>query len=70
MKRSKTKPCLICGKKLKPMFDDWSTMQPNGGGEMKLLFAYGSRHDQTQISAVVCDECGEALIKHKQAAEK
>jgi hypothetical protein len=55
-----TKPCMFCGKKLESMFDDWADMQPDGGGEVQIICAFGSKHDQRDqkpINLVICDTC-------------
>ena len=59
--KPETKPCIICGDELESIFDTWDEMQPNGGGEIKINFDYGSEHDLTQIHGVICDSCGEGL---------
>lgn len=59
------KPCIICGLGLVPAFSDqgWRHMQPDGGGEVKLIFAWGSRYDCNSYSGVICDDCGEKLFE-------
>jgi hypothetical protein len=54
------KPCMFCGKKLESVFDNWDDMQPEGGGEVTINCAFGSRHDQREgkpITLVICDTC-------------
>lgn len=56
------KPCIICGKELKPVMETWEWMQPYGGGEVKLTFCYGSAKFDwypscTQFRGVICDDC-------------
>lgn len=63
------KPCIICDVQLYPTFyeDGWKHMQPNGGGEVKFIFAYGSMLDDLPsaiYSGVICDECANKVI-HK-----
>ena len=32
-----TKPCVVCKKQLESAVNDWKTLQPLGGGEIKLF---------------------------------
>lgn len=62
-----TKSCIICDKQLECAVGTWDTLQPHGGGEMRLFFDYGSlKHDECPNGAVfytvICDECGTKLI--------
>lgn len=61
-----SKPCVFCGRKLRSIFDDWRTYQPDGGGEVQFIFSYGSRWDTavetTVFRGVVCDECAEKCM--------
>jgi hypothetical protein len=64
----KTKPCIICGKKLKPVQDTWDYMQPYDGGQVKFIFAYGSTKfdlnmGNTVFNGVICDNCAEQCIQ-------
>ena len=56
-----TKPCIVCEKALKPEFEDWKHMQPSDGGEVKLTFSYGSKHDLCIFKGVICDECTDKI---------
>ena len=61
------KPCLLCKKMLESAFEDWKTNQPHGGGEIQLIFSYGScKFDNnigaTTFKALICDECAENLV--------
>ncbi len=63
-----TKPCVVCKKQLESAVNDWKTLQPLGGGEIKLFFAYGSlKYDHnmytTEFVGVICDECATLLIE-------
>ncbi len=70
-----TKPCVVCQKQLEDALDnDWKTLQPYGGGEIKLIFAFGScKFDlnmySTEFVGVICDECAEILIKQMSKKE-
>jgi hypothetical protein len=57
--------CIVCNRVLEPVFDD--QFQPNGGGEVKLIFAYGSREFDLNIPAnvfrgVICDTCAKEVV--------
>ncbi len=65
-----TKPCIICGHELESALpdNDWSTLQPHGGGQVTLSFYYGSckfdlNMDGTQFVGVICDDCGEKCVE-------
>lgn len=66
-----TKPCVICDKQLKPVMPDknnpWNTYQPYGGGEIQLIFSFGSlKFDEnsgsTVFRGIICDDCAEKLV--------
>ena len=63
-----TKPCVICDKPLESIFPgEWDTWQPHKGGEIQLLFSYGScKFDNhmhgTVYRGVICDDCAEKLV--------
>lgn len=66
-----TKPCIICDKDLDSAVatDDWTTWQPSAGGEVQLIFSYGSEKfdldmNATKFRGVVCDDCAEKIM-HK-----
>ena len=67
-----TKQCVICNKYMQPVFDkNWDYMQPYGGGEIKLLFSWGSlKFDHgpgvTVFNGVICDDCAEKLVKNME----
>ena len=57
--------CVMCDKEL-DLFDE---LQPYGGGEIQLIFAYGSRKfdnnlGSTIFKGVICDECAVPLVKN------
>lgn len=61
------KPCIVCGGVLEPIGEDWEYMQPDGGGEVNLIFTYGSRKFDLHIAAtifrgVICDDCAEKMM--------
>jgi len=65
---NEARPCIMCGKLMECAVDTWDTNQPYGGGEMQLIFAYGScKHDNSINSTVhtflICDGCGTTLIE-------
>jgi len=64
-----TKPCVMCRKHLEPVREEygWRYMQPYAGGEIRLLFAYGStqfdnRMTGTTYQGVICDTCAATLV--------
>lgn len=63
-----TKPCAICDKQLKSIHDNsWEHMQPENGGEINLIFSYGSlKFDDcigvTKFTGVICDDCAEKIV--------
>ena len=64
---AESRPCVMCDGMLKPAMDDWETLQPHGGGEIRLVFSYGSqRFDEcmgiTEYKALICDSCASALV--------
>lgn len=68
---SLTKPCVVCKKEMGCAVNDWTTFQPDGGGEIKLIFAWGSNKfdlniDSTEFRGIICDECGERLIPNME----
>lgn len=65
-----TKPCIICGQELESALpgEDWSTLQPYGGGQVTFSFHYGSckfddNMDGTEFVGIICDECAEKCVK-------
>lgn len=71
----KTKPCIACGKLLEPATPfGWSSMQPEDGGEVKLIFSYGSckfdlEPDCTTFKGVICDDCAESMMDRLERVE-
>lgn len=66
-----SKPCLFCNKQLKPIYlGDLENLQPNEGGEVNFLFAYGSHFDEfvglTKYRALICDNCAEGYVNKMQ----
>lgn len=55
------RPCVICGKELESVVDDWEQYQPHEGGEIQLIFAFGSCRDGDTYRGVICDDCGKKL---------
>lgn len=55
--------CVFCQIKLDPMFE-YSDLdfQPCDGGEIKLIFAYGSKYDCDVYRGTICDVCAEGLF--------
>lgn len=60
------KPCFVCGRMLEPVMPggNWDSMQPYGGGEVRLIFSYGSvkfdkNYGGTSFRGIVCDDCTE-----------
>ena len=52
----------MCEKRLYPIFDNWGTMQPNNGCEIRIIGAYGSsKFDGYTLKGIICDECVEKL---------
>lgn len=67
MKQAETKPCVMCTAPLEPALDTWETLQPWGGGEVNLVFGYGSNaldlsSGVTVFKGVICDSCALRLI--------
>jgi len=63
-----TKPCIFCDKQLEPALEDWTYMQPSGGGEVQFIFGYGSRKfdltvEPTVFKGVICDQCASRYIE-------
>ena len=62
------KPCAVCGKMLESAVGDWDSYQPWGGGEVNLVFAFGSRKfdgggfQSSCFRGLICDECGEKMV--------
>ena len=64
---SDKKPCVVCGTKLSSVNEDWKHMQPYGGGEIQLIFSFGSTKYDLNIGAttfrgVICDGCAEKMM--------
>jgi hypothetical protein len=64
-----TKPCCMCNKEMESAMPDgdWATMQPIGGGEIILHFAFGSEKfdrdcEGACFNGVICDDCSETLM--------
>ncbi len=69
-----TKPCLICNRFLHSATGDWDTLQPHEGGEMRLIFSYGSTQFDlhphcTEYRGIICDNCAAKLIPHMRSTE-
>ena len=63
----KERPCVFCGVLMEPALDDWATLQPRGGGEVRFVFAYGScQFDDnvypTEFRGIICDECAAKYV--------
>lgn len=61
------KPCVLCGKELDCAVMDWDSYQPHDGGEIQLIFSYGSGKfdlamEGTVFRGIICDDCGEKLV--------
>lgn len=61
------KACIICDAELDCAGINWDTYQPYGGGEIQLIFAYGSHKfdldvQNTVFSGIICDTCAEKLV--------
>lgn len=66
-----SKPCLFCGKPMGCAVNDWESLQPNGGGEVRFIFSFGSAEfdenvHSTVFKALVCDECGKRYVPQMQ----
>lgn len=66
--RPQKKPCVICGTELECAVDNWDTYQPYKGGEIQLLFGYGSckfdlNMNGTVFRGIICDDCSEKLVQ-------
>ena len=66
-----TKPCIICKCELESVMSDWNTMQPNDGGEVKFIFAFGSAKFDlamhgTVFQGVICDTCAEQCVERME----
>lgn len=64
-----SKPCAICSKMMECAGKDWSSYQPHGGGEIDLIFSYGSKKFDkhmwsTSFVGLICDDCAEKIIKN------
>lgn len=62
------KPCVICGTELECAVQDWSTYQPYKGGEIQLIFGFGSCKfdldmNGTIFRGIICDDCSEKLVE-------
>lgn len=69
-----TRPCCMCKKQLDLAIpgedggrDEWSTLQPYAGGEIQLIFGFGStKFDHMLEGAVfrgiICDDCAEKIV--------
>lgn len=63
--KSGPKPCFICGTLLEDILDmehrqdnPWKGMQPYYGGEVRLMFSYGStKFDPATFKGLICDDC-------------
>lgn len=62
-------PCIMCDKVLKGVSSDsiLKSRQPYAGGEIQLIFGYGStKFDDnigvTKFAALICDDCAEKLV--------
>lgn len=63
------KQCIVCQKELYPIDDDWTHMQPRGGGEVRFTFSFGSVLDdipEPKYSGVVCDNCAESVLPYME----
>lgn len=63
-----TKQCVACDKQLECAVLDWDTFQPHDGGEIQLLFGYGScKYDLemhcTKFRGIICDDCAEKIVE-------
>lgn len=69
----KKQKCIMCHDPLE-MFDE-KYCQPYGGGEIQLIFAYGSfkfdKHiGNTVFKGVICDNCAECLMVDRLVKEE
>ena len=61
-------PCCFCAKGLDCADPQgWASKQPYGGGEIQLIFSFGSfKFDGnigvTRFTGLICDECAEKMI--------
>ena len=70
-KKMNTRPCCICKKQLESASHDdgWDTLQPHEGGEIQLIFGFGScKFDHflegTRFRGIICDKCAEKIIQN------
>lgn len=61
------KPCCMCDKLMDAAVGTWDTRQPHGGGEIQLLFCFGScKYDlemgTTKFWALICDDCASKFV--------
>lgn len=59
------KPCIICRIPLESVNDSWKNWQPYNGGEVKMIFSFGSSLDCMEegvFRGVICDECASKLL--------
>lgn len=69
-----TKPCVVCKKELEPAINnDWKSLQPFAGGEIQLLFCYGSTKfdlniGMTKFRGVICDTCASDMMPQLESA--
>lgn len=59
------KPCIICRVMLESVTDSWKNWQPYNGGEVRMIFSFGSSLDCMEegvFRGVICDECASKLL--------
>lgn len=63
--KPKPRPCAVCRAELNSITDSWDELQPDGGGQIDLVFAYGSSHDEIPVAhytGIICDKCAATLL--------
>ena len=65
--QAKARPCCVCGVAMSAIDRiSWESLQPDGGGEIRLLFHYGSRFDHhlegTEFRGIICDDCAAKVL--------
>ena len=61
--------CMICGKKMKSLFDN-TYANVNGGLTLEINMTYGSALDGNVYGAALCDECVGKAAKEKKIVLK
>jgi hypothetical protein len=69
------KPCVVCEKLLPSALDNWNTLQPLKGGEIQLIFSYGSEKfdlsmsNTTVFKGIICDDCAANYVNRMERVD-